>query len=92
MASPDSSASKMMMDFALETLARFRSSGFVGSPVRVMTLSFPRFGTLDLISESIRALEAVAKITTRGLRTFSFAIASSERIGKTRLDQPRIRV
>ena len=92
LASPDSSASKMMIDLALETLARFRSSGLVTSPVLVMTFSFPRFATLERISASMTALAVGAKITTLGLRTFSLAIASSERIGKTRFDQPRIRV
>ena len=91
-ASPASSASKMMIDFALETLARFRSSGLVGSPVRVITFNLPTFGTRDLISESIKALVVGEKITTLGFRTFWLAIASSERMGKTRLDQPRMRV
>ncbi len=90
--SPVSSASRMMMDFAVETFARFRSSGFVVSPVRVITFSLPKFGTRERISASITALAVGAKITTRGLRTFSLAIASSERIGKTLLDQPRMRV
>ena len=91
-ASPVSSASRIIIDLALETLARFRSSGFVMSPVRVITFSFPRLGTLETISASITARAVPAKITTRGFRIFWLAIASSARIGKTRFDQPRISV
>ena len=81
-----------MTDFAPEMLVRLRSIGLVGSPVLVTMRSLPRFSVLDSISSSIASRSRVEKITTSGLRTFWLAIASSSRIGKTRLDQPKIRV
>ena len=92
LASPEASASRIMIDFAPETFTRFRSAGFVGSPVRVMTFIFPIAPTRDSMSFSIASLASVEKMTTLGLRTFALAIASSFSMGKSRLDQPRISV
>ena len=92
LASPVSSASKMITDLAFEMLVRFRSIGLEGSPLRVTIFSLPRFSVRDSISSSMNSRSCGAKMTTTGLRTFSFAIASSCRIGKIRLDQPKIRV
>ena len=91
-ASPLSSESRMMIDFAPATFARARSAGLLTSPVRVITLSLPRFSARVAISESIFSRATSEKITTFGLRWFSPAIASSLRIGNTRFDHPRIRV
>ena len=91
-ASPLSSSSRMMIDLAPATFARARSAGLLTSPVLVMTLSLPKFSARVAISESIFSRATAEKMTTFGLRWFSPAIASSLRIGKTRFDQPRIRV
>ena len=91
-ASPASSSSKMMIDFAPEMFARLRSPGLVGSPVRVITFSLPRPSARDSISSSMNSRVLSLKITTSGLRTFSLAIASSFKIGKTRFDHPRMSV
>ena len=91
-ASPAESASRMMTDLAFEMLARLRSSGFVGSPVRVITFSLPNPSARDSISSSMNSRSWVEKITTVALRTFELATASSLRMGNTRFDHPRIRV
>ena len=91
-ASPESSASRMMTDFAAPRFARVRSLGFVGSPFRVTILSFPRSPARERISSSMAIRSTFAKMTTDARRMLVFATASSLRIGKMRFDQPRMSV
>ena len=91
-ASPESSASRMMTDFAAPRFARARSLGFVGSPLRVTILSLPRLLVRERIWSSISTRSLLAKITTDAPRMFEFAIASSLMMGKMRFDQPRMSV
>ena len=80
-ASPVLSASRTMIDFALPMFDLFRSSGLVTSPVLVITFNLPSSVARASISSSMKSLVLSEKITTFAFLTFSFAIASSFKIG-----------
>ena len=86
-------SSKMMIDFEVPMLLRFSSPSELRSAVLVTTSRPFRAPALFLICCSIHSRVLLEKITTVGLRRRFFpASSNSLRIGKIRLDHPRMRV
>ena len=81
-----------MIDLASCGLTMARSLRSIGLPVRQTTRVLPRSPHRWRIASSISTLSCSARTTATGLRSLSFAIASSERIVKIESDQSRISV